>query len=75
MAYPEDQYATIDTADPQTGQTRTERVSKLGAVPGPDGVQYDRLAVLLLLDVVRRQRNAVAAVKARVAELGAKAAG
>ncbi len=55
-AYTETEYATLETADPETGETRTERALKPGAERVPDGVQYDRLAVLLI-DVVRRQRD------------------
>lgn len=47
-----------------------ERRPKEGAVKVPDGVAYDRLAVLLL-DVVRRQGQRLAALEAKVAALKA----
>lgn len=67
----------ITTIDPQTGEevdeieeevtpggVQVERVLKEGAEKVPDGVQYDRLTVLLL-DLVRRQEERIKALEAR----------
>lgn len=48
------------------GGTRVEHVLKPDAQKVPDGVMYDRLAVLLL-DVIQRQERRIAALEARVA--------
>jgi hypothetical protein len=52
-----------------TKEARTERQLKADAKLKPDGVQYDRLAVLLL-DVVKRQQKTIESLKARLDSAG-----
>jgi hypothetical protein len=53
------------------GLSRRYPVLKGGATLKPDGVMYDRGAVMLL-DVLRRQRDQIARLEARLAALEAK---
>jgi hypothetical protein len=63
-------YQTIENEDGTTSQVETERTLKPEARQVPDGVQYDRLTVLLL-DVVKRQQQAIETLEAKVAALEA----
>jgi hypothetical protein len=63
--YQDQDYETVATIDPETGEAVNARRLKPDAVLVPDGVQYERLAVLLI-DVVRRLRAQVDALEARV---------
>jgi hypothetical protein len=58
--YPADAYETVEETVEIEGEEFTQTVTKLkeGAVKVPDGVQYDRLAVLLL-DIVKRQQQQI----------------
>ena len=63
--YQDKDYETVATIDPETGEAVSTRRLKTNAVLVPDGVQYERLTVLLI-DVVRRLRAQVAALEAPV---------
>jgi hypothetical protein len=65
--YREDDYDVV----PDDDGDGHRRVLKEDATPKPDGVQYDRL-VVLLLDVVRRQEERIAALEGRLASLDPK---
>lgn len=58
--YPADSYETVEETVEVDGEEITRSVTKLkdGAAKVPDGVQYDRLAVLLL-DIVKRQQQQI----------------
>jgi hypothetical protein len=60
--YPESAYEEVAV---EGGEGAVERVLKADAELVPDGVQYERLAVLLL-DVVQRQQVAIDELRARV---------
>ena len=60
--YREDDYDLV----PDDEGDGHRRVLKPDATLKPDGVQYDRL-VVLLLDVVKRQEARIAALEARLA--------
>lgn len=62
--YDSDQYEDVD----EDG----ERQLKEGAEPRPDGVQYERLTVLLL-DILQRWKGSIESLEARIATLEAKA--
>jgi hypothetical protein len=64
--YQDQDYETIATIDPETGEAVSTRRLKPDAVLVPDGVQYERLTVLLI-DVVRRLREQVDVLEVRVA--------
>lgn len=86
-AYQEDQYETVETApakdavidvdgnevEPASHAMRELRV-KAGEEKRPDGVQYERLAVLLL-DVAKRQDARIAEIEARLAAMENAATG
>ena len=59
--YSEDDYDLV----PEEDGDGHRRVLKKGAKLKPEGVQYDRL-VVLLLDVVKRQEARIAALEARI---------
>jgi hypothetical protein len=63
--YPESAYEEVAV---EGGEGAVERVLKADAELVPDGVQYERLAVLLL-DVVQRQQVAIDELRAQVEEL------
>jgi hypothetical protein len=63
--YQDGDYEIVDTVDPETGEAVSTRHLKPEAVLVPDGVQYERLTVLLI-DVVRRLREQVDALEARL---------
>jgi hypothetical protein len=67
--YPDDAYETVEETIEVDGEELTRVVTRLkpGAAKIPDGVQYDRLAVLLL-DIVQRQQQQIATIESRVAE-------
>jgi hypothetical protein len=66
--YQDDQYETAVEGAAEPGERRLLPDAQLR----PDAVQYDRLGVLLI-DVVRRQRSAIAGLTARVEALEAQA--
>lgn len=66
--YQDDQYETPPEEVSEPGARRLGPEAKLR----PDAVQYDRLSVLLI-DVVRRHRSAIAGLTARVEALEAQA--
>ena len=61
-------YETVENEDGTTAEILKEKTLKLDAEMVPDGVQYDRLTVLLL-DVVKRQQQAIETLEAKVAAL------
>ena len=65
--YPADAYETVEETIEVDGEELTRVVTKLkqGAVKIPDGVQYDRLAVLLL-DIAKRQEQRIAALESLI---------
>jgi hypothetical protein len=82
-SYPESEYEEVETEVEQERtvtdedgnettenytETKTERKLKDDAQLAPDGVQYDRLTVMLL-DVVKRQDASIKALEARIAAL------
>jgi hypothetical protein len=73
-SYPESAYEEVTIeSDTEGEESKTERKLKKDAELVPDGVQYERLSVLLL-DVVKRQQEAINSLKARVEALeGAQA--
>lgn len=58
----------VDSDGNEVTEMETERQLKVGAQMIPDGVQYDRLTVLLL-DLVKRQQEDIEQLKADVAAL------
>jgi hypothetical protein len=60
-----------DDYDVETVNGEIKKTPKEGAQMVPDGVQYDRLTVLLL-DVVKRQQQAIEALETKVAALEAQ---
>lgn len=65
--YPEDAYETVEETIEVDGEEFTRVVTRLkdGAVKVPDGVQYDRLGVLLL-DIIKRQDERIAALEKKL---------
>jgi hypothetical protein len=61
-------YETVENEDGTTVEVEKERTLKSDAEQVPDGVQYDRLTVLLL-DVVQRQQKAIEVLEAKVKAL------
>jgi hypothetical protein len=66
--YHEDDYELVPEEVEEGAEPSFRRVLKRDAQLKPDGVQYDRLAVLLL-DVLKRQEARIAALEARLAQL------
>jgi hypothetical protein len=65
-SYPESAYEEVTIeSDVEGEEAKTERKLKEDAELVPDGVQYERLSVLLL-DVVKRQQEAINDLKARL---------
>jgi len=60
--YQDQDYETVAAVDPETGEAVNTRRLKPDAVLVPDGVQYERLTVLLI-DVVRRQEARIAVLE------------
>jgi hypothetical protein len=63
-SYPESAYEEV-SIESEGEEAKTERKLKEDAELVPDGVQYERLSVLLL-DVVKRQQEAINDLKARL---------
>jgi hypothetical protein len=61
----------VESEDGTTTPARTERRVKVDATLKPDGVQYERLSVLLL-DVVKRQQKSLQEAMVRIEALEAK---
>lgn len=73
FVYADEDYeeVAIDAAGEGEGEPRTERKLREGAERKvPDGVQYDRLTVLLL-GLVKRQQSRIDALETKLAELAA----
>ena len=74
--YDDADYDVVATHDPTLtendafGASRYERKLKVDAIKKPDGVQYERVSVLLL-DVVRRMKEDMDTMKAEIAALKA----
>ena len=64
--YPEDAYETVEETIEVDGEEFTRVVTRLkdGAVKVPDGVQYDRLPVLLL-GIIQRQEQRITALESQ----------
>lgn len=68
--YRDEDYVIVDVPDPDGGEPEVRKALRKGAQMAPDAVMYDRIAVLLL-DVVRTQREQLATQDARIAMLEA----
>ena len=63
--------AVTETENYTETETKSERKLKADAQLAPDGVQYDRLTVMLL-DIVKRQNQRIEQLEAKVAALEAQ---
>lgn len=67
-AYRDEDYDFVEDPDPDGGEPEVRKALRKGAQLAPDAVMYDRVAILLL-DVVRAQREQLATQDARIAAL------